>query len=129
MRNSISQVYVVVDDADVNRILGYMSLTPRKPTPADQLPRDVQKKLPREVPGYTLGRLAVAIDAQRCGHGRRLLIHAMAIVKHAARAVGGWGMFIDAKDNHAAHYYEQFGFVRLPSNPLTLYMPVADLPG
>jgi hypothetical protein len=37
---------------------------------------------------------------------------------------GGIGLFVDAKDEEAKCYYEQFGFVSLPSNELELFMPV-----
>ena len=37
---------------------------------------------------------------------------------------GGIGLFVDAKDNDAKRYYEQFGFVSPPSNVLELFLPV-----
>ena len=35
--------------------------------------------------------------------------------------------FVDAKDNEAKEYYEQFGFIPLPDNPLELFLPLATL--
>jgi len=39
-------------------------------------------------------------------------------------AAGGIGLFVDAKDQDARRYYEQFGFISLPSNELELFLPV-----
>ena len=40
---------------------------------------------------------------------------------------GGIGFFVDAKDQEAKRYYEQFGFVPLPSNELELFLPVKTI--
>ncbi len=40
---------------------------------------------------------------------------------------GGIGLFVDAKDLEAKCYYEQFGFVALPSNELELFLPVKTI--
>jgi len=40
---------------------------------------------------------------------------------------GGIGLFVDAKDQEAKRYYEQFGFVSLPSNELELFLPVKTI--
>jgi hypothetical protein len=37
---------------------------------------------------------------------------------------GGIGLFVDAKNQDAKPYYEQFGFVPLPSNDRSLFLPV-----
>ena len=37
------------------------------------------------------------------------------------------GLFVDAKDQAAKRYYEQFGFVSLPSNELELFLPVKTI--
>lgn len=127
VRKSISQVYVIVADDDPTKVLGYFSITPRAPVPTVELPSEYQKRLPHTVPAYTLGRLAVATGFQRQGIGEAMLVHAMELVLKAAKSVGGWGMFVDAKDEDAAAYYRQFGFKPLPSNPLTLFKTVDEL--
>lgn len=42
-------------------------------------------------------------------------------------SAGGMGLFVDAKDQQAKRYYEQFGFVALPSNELELFLPVKTI--
>jgi len=43
------------------------------------------------------------------------------------KAAGGIGLFVDAKDQEAKRYYEQFGFIALPSNELELFLPVKTI--
>lgn len=57
-----------------------------------------------------------------------LLVDAMSRARHASKSVGGWGLFVDAKDEEAAAFYRKYGFMVLPSNPLILVMPFAGMP-
>jgi hypothetical protein len=41
--------------------------------------------------------------------------------------VGIIGFFVDAKNEDARRYYEQYGFIALPDNPLKLFLPLATL--
>jgi hypothetical protein len=43
------------------------------------------------------------------------------------RVAGGIGLFVDAKDQEAKRYYEQFGFVSLASNERQLFLPVKTI--
>jgi len=85
------------------------------------------KKLPRDVSGVRLGRLAVAKAHQRQGIGRTLLVAAMEKFMEIFNTAGGIGLFVDAKDQDAKRYYEQFGFVPMPSNELQLFLPVKTI--
>lgn len=40
---------------------------------------------------------------------------------------GGISLFVDAKDQDAKRYYEQFGFVPMPSKELELFLPVKTI--
>jgi hypothetical protein len=40
---------------------------------------------------------------------------------------GGIGLFVDAKDQDAKRYYEQFGFIPMPSDELELFLPVKTI--
>ncbi|MBN1960961.1 MAG: hypothetical protein JW841_08440 [Deltaproteobacteria bacterium] len=40
---------------------------------------------------------------------------------------GGIGLFVAAKDQEAKRYYEQFGFISLPSDELQLFLPVTTI--
>lgn len=41
--------------------------------------------------------------------------------------VGVHALFVDAKDTRAAAFYRKYGFRPLPSNPLTLVLPLAGM--
>ena len=83
--------------------------------------------LPRNVPGVRLGRLAVAKEFQRQGIGKLLLVAAMGKFMEIFKTAGGIGLFVDAKDLEARRYYEQFGFVSLPSHDLEMFLAVKTI--
>jgi len=124
----ISRTFVLVDeDAAVPiPILGFLSLNICQ-IKSESLAPGEAKKLPRDVSGVRLGRLAVAKASQRQGMGKILLIAAMQKFMEIFNRAGGIGLFVDAKDQDAKHYYEQFGFVSLPSNELELFLPVKTI--
>jgi ribosomal protein S18 acetylase RimI-like enzyme len=71
--------------------------------------------------------LAVAKAYRRQGIGKTLLVAAMGKFIEIFNTAGGIGLFVDAKDQEAKRYYEQFGFVALPSNELELFLPVKTI--
>jgi len=124
----ISRTFVLVDEdaADPIPILGFFSLNICQIKSESLVPGEA-KKLPRDVSGVRLGRLAVARERQRQGMGKILLIAAMEKFMEIFKRAGGIGLFVDAKDQDAKRYYEQFGFVSLPSNELELFLPVKTI--
>ncbi len=124
----ISRTFVLVDeDAAASKpILGYFSLNICQ-IKSESLTPGEAKKLPRDVSGVRLGRLAVAKACQRQGIGEKLLVAAMGKFMEIFNTAGGIGLFVDAKDQDAKRYYEQFGFVSMPSNELELFLPVKTI--
>jgi GNAT superfamily N-acetyltransferase len=124
----ISRTFVLVEEGDPNPkpILGFFSLNLCQ-LKADALPPEEAKRLPRAAPEVRLGRLAVAKEFQRQGVGKTLLVGAMVKFMEIFNSAGGIGLFVDAKDRNARHYYEQFGFVSLPSNELELFLPLKSI--
>ena len=124
----ISRTFVLVDEAATppKPIVGFFSLNICQ-IKAESLTPQEAKKLPRDVAGVRLGRLAVAKTCQRQGIGKTLLVAAMGKFIEIFNSAGGIGLFVDAKDQDAKRYYEQFGFVSLPSNDLELFLPVRTI--
>ena len=124
----ISRTFVLVDeDASVPKpIIGFFSLNICQ-IKSECLTATEAKKLPRDVSGIRLGRLAVSRQFQRQGIGKALLVAAMQKFIEIFNTAGGIGLFVDAKDHEAKRYYEQFGFVSLPSNELELFLPVKTI--
>lgn len=124
----ISRTFVLVEEdaSDPKPILGFFSLNLCQIKSESLLPEEA-RKLPRDASGVRLGRLAVAKDCQRQGIGKTLLVSAMGKFIEIFNTAGGIGLFVDAKDQAAKRYYEQFGFVSLPSNELELFLPVKTI--
>ena len=124
----ISRTFVLVaqDAKAPTPVLGYFTLNICQ-IRAEQLPLELARKLPRDVAGLKLGRLAIASNRQRQGFGQMLLVAAMKKVIEVFQSAGGIGLFVDAKDEAAKSYYERFGFVALPDSPLQLFLPLQTL--
>lgn len=124
----ISRTFVLVDETATTpkSIIGFFSLNICQ-IKSESLTRQEAKKLPRDVAGVRLGRLAVAKAHQRQGIGKTLLVAAMGKFIEIFNSAGGIGLFVDAKDQDAKRYYEQFGFVSLPTNELELFLPVKTI--
>jgi len=127
-QRGISRTFVLVEERAVapKPILGFFALNICQ-IKSETLTEVEARKLPRDVSGVRLGRLAVAKTRQRQGFGKILLAAAMAKFLEVYHTAGGIGLFVDAKDQDAKHYYEQFGFVPLPSNELELFLPVKTI--
>lgn len=124
----ISRTFVLMDEgaSAPKPIIGFFSLNLCQ-IKSESLSANETKKLPRDVSGIRLGRLAVAKAYQRQGIGKTLLVAAMQKFMEIFNTAGGIGLFVDAKDQEAKRYYEQFGFVALPSNELELFLPVKTI--
>ena len=124
----ISRTFVLVaeEDAPPKLILGFFSLNICQ-IKSDGLTPAEAKRLPRDVSGVRLGRLAVAKGMQRQGIGKTLVIAAMRKFSEIFETAGGIGLFVDAKDGEAKRYYEQFGFIPMPNAELELYLPVRTI--
>ena len=124
----ISRTFVLVDEgaSTPKPIVGFFSLNLCQ-IKSESLSAEEAKKLPRDVSGIRFGRLAVAKAYQRQSIGKTLLVAAMGKFMEIFNTAGGIGLFVDAKDQEAKRYYEQFGFVPLPSNELELFLPVKTI--
>jgi GNAT superfamily N-acetyltransferase len=124
----ISRTFVLVDEAAAppKPIIGFFSVNICQ-IKLESLTAQEAKKLPRNVAGVRLGRLAVAKTYQRQGIGKTLLVAAMGKFIEIFNMAGGIGLFVYAKDRKAKRYYAQFGFVAMPSNELELFLPVKTI--
>lgn len=117
----------VVTEVGSEKIIGFYSITISTLT-YDSLPKSLQKGLGRyAVPTYLLARLAVDKAYQGQGIGGTLLVKALARCKRVAEEVGGIGLLIEAKNEAVADWYQLFGAMPLPDQPLTLIIPFSVL--
>ncbi len=122
----LSRTFVAVDEASPSLILGYYALTLTE-VDASALPASRRKKLPRVVPGVRLGRLAIARDLQGRRLGELLLMDALERVGRVVVEAGAVALFVDAIDEHAATFYERYGFEPFPDDQLKLFRPIAEI--
>jgi predicted N-acetyltransferase YhbS len=84
--------------------------------------------LPRyPVPVVLLGRLAVAKSHQNKGLGSLLLTDALQRVLQASQVMAVYAVVVDALNERAAEFYQQFGFIPMPSQPLKLFLPIESV--
>ncbi len=122
----IARTFVLVDMEEPARILGFFTLAGCEVVATD-LPQKYTKKYPNKAPAARLARLAVSVDHQRKGLGGIMMVEAMRRTLSVSGNIGIIGFFVDAKNQGAREYYEQYGFIPLPDNPLTLFLPLAVL--
>jgi predicted N-acetyltransferase YhbS len=95
---------------------------------ATNLPDGFRRQLPGyPVPVVLLGKLAVAESHQCKGLGSILLADARQRVAQASQVLAVYAVVVDALNDRAAGFYQQFGFITLPSHPLKLFLPVNSI--
>jgi GNAT superfamily N-acetyltransferase len=119
-----SQTYLGLHDAE---IVGFYSLVVGEVAYGDA-PERLTKGLARHpVPLMLLARLGVSAAWQGRGIGAGLLKDAMRRTLQAADIGGIRAFAVHAKDDPARRFYEHFGFVASPTDPLHLFLLIKDL--
>lgn len=119
-----SQTYVGLADGVV---IGYYTLVVSE-VAYDDAPVRLKKGLARHpVPLMLLARLAVSHAWKNRGIGSGLLKDAMLRTLQAADIGGIRALAAHAKDDSARAFYEHFGFIPSPTDPLHLFVLVKDL--
>jgi GNAT superfamily N-acetyltransferase len=83
--------------------------------------------MPDPIPVMILGRLAIDRNEQGKGLGALLLRDAVARTSRLAQEAGIAGMLVHAISENAKAFYQHWGFVETPYNPMTLVARLKDL--
>ena len=127
VKRRVSRVFVATRVDQPNSILGYYTLSTLS-IELSQLPQALARKLPRyPVPAALLGRLAVNQVSQGHGVGKMLLIDAIKRTLAVSDEIAIYAMVVDAIDERAQHFYEQFGFSLLSSDNQRLFLPLKSI--
>ncbi len=119
-----AQTYVALSG---DAVVGYYSLAVGEVAYAEA-PERLKKGLARHpVPIMLLARLAVSSQAQGRDLGAGLLKDAMLRTLQAADIAGIRALVVHAKDENARRFYEYFGFIASPTDPLHLYLLIKDI--
>jgi len=122
----LSRTFILINDNQPDLILGFFTLAICE-IDKQVFPNAMAKKYPQSIPAAKLARLAISKYHQKQGYGKLLMLHAMQHFLTISQSVGIIGVFVDAKDLQASQYYQQYGFVALPDNPLQLFLPLETL--
>ncbi|MHB8328030.1 MAG: GNAT family N-acetyltransferase [Acidimicrobiales bacterium] len=90
-------------------------------------PKRFGRNQPEELPAVLLARMAVDSKHKGRGLGAALLKHFMLKAVQVAEAVGVRLLLIHAKDEGARSFYQHYGFVESPVDPLTMLMLLPDM--
>jgi len=124
IKRSISRVFVAEQPDNSKEVMGYYSLSTLS-IELNQLPENLARKLPRHpIPAALIGRLAVSKSAQGYGIGKMLLIDAIKRTLSVSDQIAIYAMIVDAIDDNAKGFYEQYGFTCLNDSSARLFLPL-----
>jgi len=118
-----SRTYVVCTSG--GRVIGYYALSAGALAHAEA-PGRVRRNTPDPIPVVVLGRLAVDRAFHRQGIGSALLRDAVLRAVQAAEIAGIRAILVHAISESAKRFYEQYGFVASPVDPMTVMITIAE---
>jgi ribosomal protein S18 acetylase RimI-like enzyme len=127
VRRRISRVFVAAKPDNPKAVIGYYTLSTLS-IELNQLPEKLARKLPKHpVPAALIGRLAVSKAAQGQGVGKLLLADAIKRTLAVSDQITIYTMVVDAINDNAIGFYEQFGFTRLSDDSPRLFLPLKSI--
>lgn len=130
VKKSLCAAYVLVDESDDNKFVGFYTLTQYSIGTASLSALELGS-LPRTIPCTRLVMLGVDVAYQDQNIGRRLMASALRVTKDVSQQVGSFGMYLNG-DATAVSFYQKLGFVLLEGNkspaPSPMFLPVALIP-
>ena len=117
-----SRTYVVCVG---RKLVGYYTLAAGAIAHAGA-PGRIRRNMPDPVPVMLLGRLAVDKAFHGQGVGTGLLRDAVLRIVQAAEIAGIRAILVHAISEEAKRFYEKYGFVASPVDPLTVMIAVAE---
>jgi GNAT superfamily N-acetyltransferase len=119
-RAKLSRTYVVTEGGS---IVGYYTLA-HSVVRQDETPKKLGRGMPDTIPVLLMARFAVSQGHQGMGLGRSLFTDAIrrtwAVMESGAAPVRLF--VVDAKDDDARAFYEQFDMIASPLNPMRLFL-------
>jgi len=126
MQARSSACFVLVEETDPGRIVGYYTLT-QTSIDVGQFPEPLAKRLPRypRLGATLIGRLARDLAWKGKHVGQLLLIDALRrCVRHSSE-IGAVAVVTDPKDDNARVFYESHGFRLLDER--RMFIPMTEL--
>ncbi len=133
-KSDFTRVWAAVRPAE-RRVYGYYAINAHA-IETGGLPEALRKRAPRhgQVGAAYLSMIAVDVAAQGQGLGRILLADALKRVAGVSGDIGIFAVVLDVLDDGDANamekrrgFYEAFGFIPFPSQPLRMFLPVQTI--
>ncbi len=121
-QSGASRTYVACIE---ERVVGYYALAVGA-VAHTQAPGRIRRNMPDPVPVMVIGRLAVDQTAQGRALGPALLRDAVLRTTQAAEIAGIRAILVHAISERAKRFYEKWGFIASPVEPMTLMITVAE---
>ena len=127
IKRRISRVFVATKSDNPKAVMGYYTLSTLS-IELNQLPEKIARKLPKHpVPAALIGRLATCNVARGQGVGKLLLADAIKRTLAVSDQIAIYAMVVDAIDDNAKGFYEQYGFSRLSDDSPRLFLPLKSV--
>ena len=127
IKRRISRVFVALMPDNPKTVIAYYTLSTLS-IELNQLPDKLARKLPKHpVPAALIGRLATCNAAQGQGVGKLLLADAIKRTLAVSEQIAIYAMVVDAINEKAKGFYEQFGFTRLSDDSPRLFLPLKSV--
>ena len=127
VKRRISRVFIATTPDNPKVTIGYYTLSTLS-IELNQLPEKLARKLPKHpVPAALIGRLAVCNAAQGQGVGKMLLANAIKRTLAVSDQIAIYAIVVDAINENAIGFYEQFGFTRLSDDSPRLFLPLKSI--
>ena len=127
IRRRISRVYVATVNDAPERVVGYYTLSTLS-IELNELSEEHARKLPKHpIPAALIGRLAVSTETQGSGIGKLLLTDAIKRTLAVSEEIAIYAMVVDAIDEQAESFYQQFGFKTLSTGHRRFFLPLKPI--
>lgn len=123
-RDGNSRTFISIE-RESGLIAGYYCLSAHS-VRREEMPGFLRRNAPDPIPVILIGRLAVDSRFKSEGLGRSLLADALAKGLEAANLVGSRAILVDALNESAVAFYQQYGFKLVPESTRALYVTMAD---
>ncbi|MHA6347510.1 GNAT family N-acetyltransferase [Roseivivax sp. CAU 1761] len=129
-KTDVVRIWVVLDDD--RRTLGFYGINMHAVV-AEDMPDELAKKAPRHgvLPAAFISMVGVDQTMQGKGLGSALLADALSRIGRVSEEIWTYAVLLDVFDcgnpeivARRKTYYESFGFIPLPDQPLRLFMPI-----
>ena len=129
VKRRIARVFIATSNESSNAILGFYTLSTLA-IELTQLPDELARKLPKHpIPAALIGRLACSTSVRGQGIGKLLLADAIKRTLAVSEDIAIYAMVVDAIDEKAERFYQQYGFSHLAMESRRLFLPLKSFLG